>query len=63
MKHNILGVALLCSILMLNIVFTQYMVHQYFYQHYTNALISCIINLVLFPTAIYIYRWDQKRKA
>ncbi|MGJ7919354.1 hypothetical protein [Neobacillus sp. LXY-4] len=63
MKHNYVGVSLLCAILFLNIIFTQYMVHQYFYQNFFNALTACIINVLLFPVAFYVYRWDQKRKA
>lgn len=60
MKRSIIGVALLCAVLILNIIFTQYMVHQYFYEHYTNALIAAIINIILFPIAILIYKNDKK---
>ncbi|WP_147533061.1 hypothetical protein [Bacillus marasmi] len=63
MRHNLVGVALLCAILLLNIVFTQYMVHQYFYEKYLNAIIFGVGNVLLFPVAIYVYKWDQKRKA
>ncbi len=62
MKPSYVSVVILCGILMLNIIFTQYMVHQYFYQNYANALISCIIIALLFPTAFYVYKRDQKRK-
>ncbi|WNS78419.1 hypothetical protein RRU94_00130 [Domibacillus sp. DTU_2020_1001157_1_SI_ALB_TIR_016] len=62
MKRNYVRVALLCLILLANIVFTQLMVHQYFFQHYVNALVYCGINLVLFPAAIFIYKGDQKSR-
>jgi hypothetical protein len=45
---------------MLNIVFTQYMVHQYFYQNYGKVLLFCFLNLLLFPIGIYIYKKDQQ---
>ena len=63
MKPSYVSVGILCGILMLNIIFTQYMVHQYFYHNYANAFISCIIIVFLFPTAVYVYKRDQKRKA
>ncbi|WP_083935046.1 hypothetical protein [Bacillus sp. 1NLA3E] len=63
MKRRYFSVVLLCLILLLNLAFTQYMVHQYFYQNYLNALISSIIIILLFPIAIYVYKRDQKRKA
>jgi len=49
-------VALLLAVLMLNIIFTQYMVHQYFYEHYSNTIIAAIINVILFPIAFLIYK-------
>ncbi|NMD71988.1 hypothetical protein HHO41_16940 [Bacillus sp. DNRA2] len=63
MKHNLVGIALLCGILLVNIIFTQYMVHQFFYENYTNALLFGLGNVLLFPVALYVYKWDQKRKA
>lgn len=56
MKRSYLPVALLLAVLMLNIIFTQYMVHQYFYEHYTNTVIAAIINIILFPIAFLIYK-------
>ncbi|MFL6557176.1 MAG: hypothetical protein ACJ8MO_13780 [Bacillus sp. (in: firmicutes)] len=56
MKRNYLPVALLLAVLMLNIIFTQYMVHQYFYENYTNTIIAAIINVMLFPVAFLIYK-------
>ena len=53
-------VVILCVILLLNIIFTQYMVHQYFYEHYTNSIIFGLFNIVLFPIAIFVYK---KRKS
>ncbi|SDM58392.1 hypothetical protein [Bacillus sp. OK048] len=56
MKRSYVSVALLLAILMLNIIATQYMVHQYFYEHYTNTIIAAVINVILFPTAFFIYK-------
>ncbi|WHY78690.1 hypothetical protein QNH20_05960 [Neobacillus sp. WH10] len=56
MKRSYIPVALLLAVLMLNIIFTQYMVHQYFYEHYTKTIIAAIINVILFPIAFLIYK-------
>jgi multisubunit Na+/H+ antiporter MnhB subunit len=56
MKRSYLLVALLLAVLMLNIIFTQYMVHQYFYENYTNTIIASVINVILFPVAFLIYK-------
>ncbi|MFJ7725050.1 hypothetical protein ACIQXV_02695 [Neobacillus sp. NPDC097160] len=56
MKFSYVPVALLLAVLMLNIIFTQYMVHQYFYENYTNTIIAAVINVILFPTAFLIYK-------
>ncbi len=56
MKRSYVPVALLLAVLMLNIIFTQYMVHQYFYQHYSNTIIAAIINVILFPIAFLLYK-------
>ncbi|MEH7356037.1 hypothetical protein V7150_21125 [Neobacillus drentensis] len=56
MKRSYMPVALLLAVLMLNIIFTQYMVHQYFYEHYSNTIIAAIINVILFPIAFLIYK-------
>lgn len=60
MKRNYLGVGLLLAILMVNIVFTQYMVHQYFFENYKNSLIAAIVNVLLFFVAIIVYKNDKK---
>ncbi|MDP4083358.1 MAG: hypothetical protein Q8934_01960 [Bacillota bacterium] len=60
MKHKYRNVVLLLAVLMLNIIFTQYMVHQYFFEHYKNSLIAAIINVGLFPIAFIIYKNDKK---
>jgi hypothetical protein len=56
MKRSYLPVALLLAVLMLNIIFTQYMVHQYFYENYTNTIIAAVINVILLPVAFLIYK-------
>lgn len=56
MKRSYVPVALLLAVLMLNIIATQYMVHQYFYQNYTNTIIAAVVNVLLFPVAFLIYK-------
>ncbi|NRD78041.1 hypothetical protein HPT25_11655 [Bacillus sp. BRMEA1] len=56
MKRSYIPVALLLAVLMLNIIFTQYMVHQFFYEHYRNSLIAAVVNVILFPIAFLIYK-------
>ncbi|WP_066306245.1 hypothetical protein [Bacillus sp. FJAT-29814] len=56
MKRSYIPVALLLAVLMLNIIATQYMVHQYFYQNYTNTIIAAVVNVILFPVAFLIYK-------
>jgi hypothetical protein len=56
MKRSYLPVALLLAVLMLNIIVTQYMVHQYFYQNYVSTILAGIMNLILFPFAFLIYK-------
>ncbi|MEH7179973.1 hypothetical protein [Neobacillus vireti] len=56
MKRSYLPVALLLAVLMLNIIATQYMVHQYFYENYTNSIIAASLNVILFPVAFLIYK-------
>lgn len=60
MKRNYVPVVFLCLILLANIVLTQFIVHQYYFQNYVPVLIYCGMNLFLFPVAVYIYRRDQK---
>lgn len=61
MKRSYMNVAILCGILLLNIVFTQFMVHQYFYENYANTLIFMGLNIVLFPIAWFVYKRDQRK--
>lgn len=56
MKRSYFPVALLLAVLMLNIIVTQYMVHQYFYQNYVNTIVAAVMNVVLFPLAFLIYK-------
>jgi uncharacterized membrane protein len=61
MKRNYVNVAILCGILFLNIIFTQFMVHQYFYENYVNSLIFMGLNIVMFPIAWFVYKRDRKK--
>ncbi|WP_428910607.1 hypothetical protein [Niallia sp. Krafla_26] len=63
MKLRVAGVVILCAILMLNIIFTQYMVHQYYYENYVNTLIFGGLNILLFPVSIYVYKKTKDVKA
>ena len=56
MKRSYLGVIILAAILMMNIVFTQYMVHQFYYENYENVLIFGGLNIILFPLAVLAYK-------
>jgi multisubunit Na+/H+ antiporter MnhB subunit len=60
MKRSYIPVALLLTVLMLNIIFTQYMVQQYFYENYTNTIVAAVINVILFPAAFLIYKKGVK---
>jgi hypothetical protein len=63
MKLKYVSVAILCVILLLNIIFTQYMVHQYYYENYINTLIFGGLNILLFPIAIFVYKKTKNVKA
>jgi hypothetical protein len=56
MKRSYLPVVSLLAVLMVNTIFTQYMVHQYFYENYPNTIIAALINVILFPVAFLIYK-------
>ncbi|MEH7346435.1 hypothetical protein V7122_21555 [Bacillus sp. JJ1532] len=63
MKRSYVGVIVLAAVLFLNIVFTQYMVHQFFYENYVNTLIFCGLNIILFPIALFAYKKMKNVKA
>lgn len=63
MKLRVVGVAILCVVLLLNIIFTQYMVHQYYYENYLNTIIFMGLNILLFPIALYVYKKTKNIKA
>jgi hypothetical protein len=50
----------MCLVLFLNIVFTQKAIHQYYFEHYTATLVFAALNVVLFPIAFWIYRFERK---
>jgi membrane protease YdiL (CAAX protease family) len=60
MKRSWRGVILMCLVLFLNIVFTQKAIHQYYFEHYTATLVFAALNVVLFPIAFWIYRFERK---
>ncbi|AMM92807.1 hypothetical protein UP17_09940 [Peribacillus simplex] len=63
MRLKFIGVALLCAFFMMNIVFTQFMVHQYYYENYVNVLIFVGLNIVVFPLALFTYKKTKNEKA
>ncbi|AXN41095.1 hypothetical protein [Peribacillus butanolivorans] len=63
MRLKFIGVALLCTYFMMNIVFTQFMVHQYYYENYVNVLIFGGLNIVVFPLALFTYKKTKNEKA
>ncbi len=63
MRLKFIGEALLCAFFMMNIVFTQFMVHQYYYENYVNVLIFGGLNIVVFPLALFTYKKTKNEKA
>lgn len=61
MKRSYVGVLLLAMILAMNIVFTQLLVHQYYYENYVVTLMYTGFNILLFPIAIYIYKKEKNK--
>ncbi|MBM7554187.1 hypothetical protein [Thalassobacillus pellis] len=61
MKRSYLGVLALSAVLMLNIVFTQMVVHQYYYENYAITILYACVNILLFPIAILIYKKEKNR--
>ncbi|MBB6454027.1 hypothetical protein HNQ94_002478 [Salirhabdus euzebyi] len=61
MKRSYVGVIGLLIILGLNIVFTQLLVHQFFYENYEAVLLYMGINILLFPVAIFIYKKEKNK--
>ncbi|MGG0719340.1 hypothetical protein ABE096_17320 [Robertmurraya massiliosenegalensis] len=61
MNHRLVNFVLLLICLMLNIVFTQKMVHQYKFENYDTAILFCVLNLIVFPIALFIYKRDKKQ--
>ncbi|NBI28977.1 hypothetical protein ERL59_08390 [Chengkuizengella sp. YPA3-1-1] len=59
MKRSYRGVILLCAVLFLNIIFTQKAIHQYYYEDYTATVIYAILNIILFPIALFIYHKEK----
>ncbi|MGO4547988.1 hypothetical protein AB4Z29_24645 [Paenibacillus sp. 2TAB23] len=62
MKRSYRGVIMLCVVLFLNIVCTQYVVNHYFHQKYELVLVFAVLNIILFPIALYIYKKEGKAK-
>ncbi|MEC5425507.1 hypothetical protein QGM71_18675 [Virgibacillus sp. C22-A2] len=63
MKRSYAGVIGLCIILMLDIVFLQLLVHQFFYENYGMVLLYMGLLFVLFPIAVFIYKKEKNKGA
>ncbi|MGG4144098.1 hypothetical protein ABEW34_13310 [Paenibacillus algorifonticola] len=61
MKRSYRGVLLLCAVLFLNIVCTQYVVNHYFHEKYELVLVFALLNVLLFPLALWIYKKEVRR--
>ncbi|QQK74757.1 hypothetical protein HUG15_03470 [Salicibibacter cibarius] len=61
MKRSYVGVLALCLVLLLNIVFLQLAVHQFFFERYTLVLIYVALNILLFPIALWIYKKEKNQ--
>ncbi|MBM7570961.1 hypothetical protein [Aquibacillus albus] len=61
MKRSYVGIIGLCIILAFNIVLTQLLVHQFYYENYQAVFIYTIGNFVLFPVAILIYKKEKHK--
>lgn len=62
MKRSYVGVILLCIVLFLNIVCTQKAVNAYYFEHYRTVIVYAVLNILLFPAAIWIYRRERDVK-
>ena len=62
MKRNYRGVLAMCLVLFANLCFTQYTVNMYYAQRYEAAIACAVLNVLLFPVAIFIYRKDKQER-
>jgi hypothetical protein len=44
---------------MLNIIFTHRTIQHYYYENYEQSLIYVLLNLVMFPIALFIYKKER----
>ncbi|PZD95582.1 hypothetical protein DNH61_13730 [Paenibacillus sambharensis] len=59
MKRSWRGVIYLALVLFLSIIVTQQTVNAYFYERYQLVLVLCVINILIFPLALLIYRKER----
>lgn len=59
MKRSYLGVILLCLVVLLNIICTQQVVNNFFYDRYERVLSFAGLNILLFPIALWIYKRER----
>jgi membrane protein CcdC involved in cytochrome C biogenesis len=62
MKRSYRGVLWLCGVLMLNIIFTQQMIHYFYFEAYLTTVFYMLGNILLFPVAVLIYKKEKHAK-
>ncbi|KZE84012.1 hypothetical protein [Paenibacillus elgii] len=60
MKRSYRGVILLSVVLLLNIIFTQYTINNYYFENYKLVILFAALNVILFPIALVIYKKEVK---
>ncbi|WP_139488562.1 hypothetical protein [Brevibacillus dissolubilis] len=61
MKRSYVGVLLLCLVVLMNIIFTQYAVNFFYAQKYINVILLSLGNVGLFPIAWLIYKKEKNQ--
>ncbi|WP_432774483.1 hypothetical protein AAFJ72_14605 [Brevibacillus gelatini] len=60
MKRSYRGVLLLCLVLFANLICTQYTVNLFYFARYKEVIALSLINLLLFPLALFFYKREAK---
>lgn len=62
MKRSYRAVVGLSIVLLLNIICTQYAVNTYYYEKYEQTILFAVLNILLFPVAVLIYKKGVKTR-
>ncbi|GEB34719.1 MULTISPECIES: hypothetical protein [Brevibacillus] len=60
MKRSYRGVLLLCLVLFANLICTQYTVNLFYFARYEEVIGLSVVNLLLFPLAVFLYRKEGR---